>query len=198
MNSALKRLRANSRALSGWTLVEAMVASSIGLLVLTAVGFMALYGSRSSAAVSNYTDLEKKSRYALDIISRDVRQATAVLSFQTNFPVKYLTLTNSDQQVAINLTYDSNARTLAFQKTGQSTLNVLTECDRWDFALYQRTPLFTSSNVWFYPATNGAGVIDVRVCKLINLSWKCSRLIAAQKLNTESVQAAQIVLRNKQ
>ena len=198
MNGALKCLRSNTRALSGWTLVEVMVASSIGLLVLTAVGFMALYGSRSSAAVSNYTDLEAKSRYALDIVSREVRQATAVISFQTNLPVKSLNLTNSDQQVAINLTYDSNARTLSFQKTGQATLNVLTECDRWDFGLYQRTPIVTSTNVTFYAATNGTGVIDVRLCKLINLSWKCSRLIAAQKLNTESVQAAQIVLRNKQ
>lgn len=198
MKNALNRFRSQTCALSGWTLVEVMVASSIGLLVLTAVGFMTLYGTRSSAAVSNYTDLESKSRYALDIVSREVRQATAVTSFQTNLPVKSLSLTNSDQQVAINLTYDSNARTLAFQKTGQATFNVLTECDRWDFSLYQRTPLITATNVTFYPATNSAGVIDVRVCKLINLSWKCSRLIAAQKLNTESVQAAQIVLRNKQ
>ena len=198
MTGALKCLRSNTRALSGWTLVEVMISSSIGLLVLTAVGFMALYGTRSSAAVSNYTDLEGKSRYALDIVSREVRQATAVTSFQTNLPVKSLTLTNSDQGVAINLTYDSNARTLSFQKTGQAALNVLTECDRWDFGLYQRTPLITATNVAFYPATNGAGGIDPGLCKLISLSWKCSRLIAAQKLNTESVQAAQIVLRNKQ
>src|SRR5205085_7462226 len=190
--------RRNPGCSSGWTLVEVMVASSIGLLVLTAVGFMSLYGSRSSAAVSNYTDLETKSRYALDIISREVRQANAVISFQTNLTVKSLTLTNSDERVAINLSYDSNARTLSFQKTGQPALSVLTECDRWDFGLYQRTPRVTSTNVSFYLATNGAGAIDPRLCKLINLSWKCSRLIAAQKLNTESVQAAQLVLRNKQ
>lgn len=191
-------LETTSRRTRAWTLVELMVACSIGMLVLTAVGFMSLYGSRSSAAVSNYTDLEKKSRYALDIISREVRQANAVIDFQTNLPAKSLTLTNSDEQVVITLTYDSNARTLALQKTGQGLLNVLTECDRWDFGLYQRTPLVTATNVTFYPATNGTGAIDPRLCKLINLSWKCSRLIAAQKLNTESVQAAQLVLRNKQ
>jgi hypothetical protein len=77
-------------------------------------------------------------------------------------------------------------------------MTVLTECDRWDFGLYQRTPLVTSSNVFYYPATNTAGTLDPKLCKLINLSWKCSRLVAAQKLNTESVQAAQFVLRNKQ
>jgi hypothetical protein len=52
--------------------------------------------------------------------------------------------------------------------------------------------------VLYYPATNGTGVLDVNLCKLINLSWKCSRTIFAQKVNTESVQAAQIVLRSKQ
>jgi hypothetical protein len=74
----------------------------------------------------------------------------------------------------------------------------LTECDAWNFALYQRTPYVTTTNVLYYPATNDAGVFDVNLCKLINLSWKCSRTIFAQKVNTESVQAAQIVLRSKQ
>jgi hypothetical protein len=181
-----------------FTLTEVMVASSLGMMIVAAVGFMSLYGSRSSIAVANYTDLEAKSRYALDIISRELRQANAVLSFQTNLPVKSLTLTNLDQVAAISLTYDSTARTLALQKTGQSTVNILTECDSWDFGLYQRTPLVTATNVMYYPATNTVGVLDPSICKLINLSWKCSRLVAAQKLNTESVQAAQFVLRNKQ
>ncbi len=180
------------------TLVEVIVASGLGTLVLAAVGYMSLYGSRSSVAIVNYTDLEGKSRYALDVISREVRQADAVLGFQTNLPVKSLTLTNAAQGAAIVLTYDANARTVSLEKTGQEPVNVLTECDRWDFSLYQRTPVVSSTNIGFYLATNGSGVITPQLCKLINLSWKCSRLVAAQKLNTETVQAAQIVLRNKQ
>jgi hypothetical protein len=181
-----------------FTLTEVMVASSVGMMVLAAVGFMSLYASRSSLAVSNYTDLEAKSRYALDVISRELRQASAVLSYQTNSSVKTLVLTNTDQAAAITLAYDSGARMVSLQKTGESTQNILSECDRWDFALYQRTPFVTATNVTYYPATNSAGGIDLRICKLISLSWKCSRLVAAQKLNTESVQAAQFVLRNKQ
>jgi hypothetical protein len=183
---------------SGVTLVEVLVATGLGSMVLAAVGFMSLFGARSSLAMANYTDLEFKSRYALDLISREIRQAKAVVSFQTNLPVKSLTLTNSDQAATIILTWDSNARTVTMQKTGQSTLTPLTECDRLDFALYQRTPLVTTTNIIFYPATNTTGVLDPTVCKLINLSWKCSRTILTQKINTESVQAAQIVLRNKQ
>jgi type II secretory pathway component PulJ len=183
---------------AAFTLVELMVASSVGMMVLAAVSFMSLYASRSSIAVINYTDLEAKSRYALDVISRELRQASQVLSYQSSATLKSLTLTNADQGASIVLTYDPAARTLALNKTGQASMTVLTECDRWDFGLYQRTPLVTSTNVFYYPATNSAGTLDPRICKLINLSWKCSRLVAAQKLNTESVQAAQFVLRNKQ
>ena len=165
---------------------------------MAAVAFMTLYGSRTSVSVANYTDLETKSRYALDLISREIRQSQAVLSLQTNLPVKSFTLTNADQAATIKLSYDSGARTVTLQKTGQSDLVVLKECDRWDFALYQRSPLFTATNVIFYGATNSAGVTDTKLCKLISLSWKCSRFVTGQNLNTESVQAAQVVLRNKQ
>jgi hypothetical protein len=87
---------------------------------------------------------------------------------------------------------------VTLDKSGQPTVTALTGCDRWSFSLYQRTPWVTPTNILYYPATNITGRLDVSLCKLINLSWKCSRKILAQKVNTESVQAAQIVLRNKQ
>jgi Tfp pilus assembly protein PilW len=182
----------------GFTISEMMVSVGIGMMVLAAVAFMTLYGSRSSAAVANYTDLENRSRYALDVISREIRQGCAVVAFTTNLPVKSITLTNAEQGALVTLSYDANARNLTVQKTGQGNLTVLTECDRWDFGLYQRTPAITSTNVMFYYATNSAGAFDTRLCKLISLSWVCSRHMSSQQLTTESVQAAQIVLRNKQ
>ena len=190
--------KAHRRGISGLSLVEVMVAISVGSVVLAAVSSLTMYAAKATTAMVNYTDLDTKSRYALDVISREIRQANAVLSFQTNLPVKSLTLTNSTQGAAITFTYDSNARTVVMSKTGQTDLTALTECDRWDFSLYQRTPYVTSSNIAYYPATNTGGVLSVSLCKLINLSWKCSRTIFAQKVNTESVQAAQIVLRSKQ
>jgi Tfp pilus assembly protein PilW len=171
---------------------------AVGSLVLAAVSSLTMYGAKATTAMVNYTDLDSKSRYALDVISREIRQANSVLSFQTNLPVKSLTLTNASDATAITFTYDSNARTVVMSKTGQADLTALTECDRWDFSFYQRTPYVTATNISYYPATNTAGVLTVSLCKLINLSWKCSRNIFAQKVNTESVQAAQIVLRTKQ
>ncbi len=182
----------------GWTLVEVMVAVGLSSLVLAAVASVTIYTARTSAAMINYTDLDSKSRYALDVISRELREATAVVSFQTNATTKILTLTNAIDGELVNLTYDSKAGTVVLSRTGQNDLVALTECDQWGFKLFQRTPIVTSTNVVYYPATNGSGALDLNLCKLISLSWKCSRTILAQKVNTESVQASQIVLRNKQ
>jgi type II secretory pathway component PulJ len=182
----------------GMSLVEVMVATAIGMMVLASVASLSLYGARSSLALNNYTDLDSKSRYALDVISRELRQATAVTDFQTTGTNSWLTLTNATQGVTVTVTYNANQRTVTMDKTGQQTLTNLTECDQWSVGLYQRTPWVTSTNVFFYPATNSSGAIDNSLCKLVSLSWKCSRSIMAQKVNTESVQAAQIVLRSKQ
>jgi hypothetical protein len=188
-------LRGLTRA---FTLVEGLIATSLGTLVLAAVTTLTMYGARTSLAVVNYEDLDTKSRYALDLISREIRQANAVLSYSTNSPVTSFTLTNYDQAAAITLTWDSNARTVTMAKTGQNTVTNLTQCDQWNFAFYQRTPWITGTNVIFYPATNSAGNLDLSVAKLISMSWKCSRTILGAKLNTESVQTAEIVMRNKQ
>ena len=94
-------------------------------------------------------------------------------------------------------TWQASTQSLACQKPGEPDQVYLTECDRWDFELFQRAPQKSGSYV-FFPATNSAGAYDLSICKLINMSWKCSRTILGSKLNTESVQTAQIVLRNKQ
>ena len=183
---------------AGMSLVELMVAMGLSSLVLAAVGTLTLYGSRSSVAMVNYNDLEGRSRYALDVIGREVRQATELVALSTNAADKSLTFTNADEAATLTLSWDSHSRTLVFEKTGSAPQTLLTECDRWDFALYQRTPWVTSSNIFFYPATNNVGVLDIRLCKLVSMTWRCSRQIFAKKVNTENVQAAQIVLRNKQ
>lgn len=179
-------------------MIELMIAMGLSSVVLAAVLSLTLFGSRSSLAIVNYSDLDEKSRYALDLLSRELRSATAVTSIQTNYPNCSITLTNADQGTTVQLAYDSGAGTVTLAKTGQPTVTALTGCSGWNFSLYQRTPWVTPTNVLFFPATNTSGALDLSVCKLIKLSWKCSRKILAQKVNTESVQAAQIVLRNKQ
>jgi Tfp pilus assembly protein PilW len=179
------------------TLLEVMIAVGLGATVM-AVGFsLWLSGSRNFAAMNNYTDLDCKSRNALDQMSRDIRQATQVTDLQMSGSTKWFTVTNSTLNTGSTYIWRASTQTLACQKNGQPEQVYLADCDRWDFQPYQRTPQ-TNGNYVFVPATNSAGVYDLSICKLINMSWKCSRTILGSKLNTESVQTAQIVLRNKQ
>ncbi|MEJ2010407.1 MAG: hypothetical protein P8Z30_20015, partial [Acidobacteriota bacterium] len=71
---------------------------------------------------------------------------------------------------------------------------LLTNCEYLAFGISQRNP---SNEFCFYPATNTTtSKLDPSLCKLVDVSWKCSREIFGKKVNTESVQTAKIVMRN--
>jgi hypothetical protein len=176
----------------GASLMKLLVASGLGALVLTAAGVLSIYGTRTFATIGNYSDLESKSRNAMDVISGQLRQATAVIASRTNLPVKSLTVQvegDDGASATVDLTWDADARTFEL-KTGGVKQTLLTECDRWDFALYNRAPNLGPEEISFNEAS------DLKDCKLINMSWKCSRTMSG-KINAENVQAMQIVLRNK-
>jgi hypothetical protein len=179
------------------TLLEMLVVTALSTVLMTVAGYLTVFSARSLQSIGNYSDLDAQSRMALDLVSREFRQGTALLAFQTNAPNKSLTLTNANAGSTILLNWNSDARTLVLTLGNQVPRVLLTECDRWDFTLYSRAPNVSSTNIMFYLATNGTGVLDPTQCKLINMSWKCSRKILGNKINTESVQTAQIVLRNK-
>ena len=179
------------------TLVEVMVAVAISSILLTMAGSLWLFGSRSFAAMGNYTDLDARSRNALDLMSRDIREATGVTGFNNQTTTKSLTITNTAQNTGATYLWRASTQTLVCQKPGQPDQVYLTGCDNWSFELFQRVPQ-KGTNYVFFPATNKAGATDLSVCKLINMSWKCSRTILGSKVNTESVQTAQVMLRNKQ
>ena len=183
---------------AAFTLVEFLVCVVLGVLVLGVVTSLTTFSMRSFLSLGNYADLDNQSRNALDAICRDLRQATAVLAVQTNQGVFSLTLTNANQGQALNLIWNSNAGTFVYSNSYYGAQTELTGCDNWNFALFQRTPQVTATNITFFPATNSTGQLDLTMCKLIDMSWKCSRTNLSQKINTESVQTAQIVLRNKQ
>ena len=116
---------------------------------------------------------------------------------QMSGSTKWFTVTNTARGTGATYTWRASDQTLSCQKAGQAEQVYLTQCDRWDFQPYQRSPQ-PNGNYLFVPATNSAGNYDLSICKLINMSWKCSRTILGSKQNSESVQTAQVVLRNKQ
>jgi len=176
LSPALKR-----RHCSGISVLEMMVAGSLASLVFAATAMLWIFSTRSFVALGNYSDLDKASRNALDLMSRDIRQTKSLSTFSPTS----LTFQDWDGG-ALTYTYDSNARTLTKQKNGVNTL-LLGQCDYLNFDISQRNP---SNNFTFYATTNAS------LAKLIDVSWKCSRTILGAKINTESVQTAKIVIRN--
>ncbi len=185
-----------------FTLAEMMFAVLIGSMLLYAIYVLSLYAARTFAALGNYTDLDSRSRYALDTMTREIRGASQLLDVANKSNGKSLTFTNAIEGTTSSFTWDATTGTIVFAKTGQPTQTLLNGCVAWNFALYQRVPNLTATNILYYPATNTTGVLDPSLCKLVDMNWKCSRtnfaMLASQRFNTETVQTAQVVLRNKQ
>jgi len=163
------------------SLVELMVAVAVASIVFAAVGSLSMFTSRSFVAMGNYSDLDRASRNALDIMSREIRATSQLTSYTTT----KLTFKDPDG-TTLAFDYNPGNGTLTRQRGGTNT-TLLKECDLLAFHISQRNP---SNNFTFYATTNPA------TAKLIDVNWRCSRKILGNKVNTESVQTAKIVLRN--
>ena len=167
------------RRCSGMTLVEILVASLIASAVLGVVVTLTVFATRSVLAMTNYTELDQDSRNALDILTRDIRQASGVGNgTRTN----RLELNTNGVRFC---TYEYANRTLTRIEGARRTA-LLGNCDQLSFQMSTRNP---SNDFQFYQA-------NLATAKLIDVSWKCSREIRTQKVNTESIQTAKIVMRN--
>jgi prepilin-type N-terminal cleavage/methylation domain-containing protein len=186
-NSETREQQARRRQ-SAFTLPEMLVSSGIGGIVLAAVAMLTVFSSRSFVAIGNYMDLDRASRNALDQLTKEVRQTIALTSYATN----QLIFTDYDTNT---LTFSWSPITKQLTRTKDGVTKVLlNQCDYLTFRICQRSPIPGQFN--FYPATNTAGVFTPSLCKLVDVSWRCSRQILQKKVNTESVQTAKIVLRN--
>jgi len=168
---------------AAFTLVEFIVASAIGSLLVTAVASLMYFSARSYAALANYVDLDQHSRNTLDRMSMEIRQADYLFSYTTN----QLIFVNGGQ-TNLSYTYSPNARTLV-RMNGTVRETLLTECDALVFSIYARA---TQSNAFDqFPTTVATNA------KLVKVNWMCNRKILGQKLNTESLESAKIVIRKQ-
>ena len=171
------------------TLVELMVATGVGSIVLAAVMALSLFSARSFAALGNYVDLDIKSRTALDQMSSDIRQADKLtaasstsLTFQTTDP-------NTSNTVSLVYNYNPATQILTRTYNGQTTTN-LTGCTFLQFSIFQRNTIGGTYDQYPIDDMNRPDL-----CKLVQLTWVCQRSILGRIANTESVQSAKVVMR---
>lgn len=182
ISSDIEKPRPTKRSAAGVTLVEYMVAIAVGSLVLLATASLSLYSGRSFAGLANYADLNAKSLTAIDMLTRDTRQAVGLTSFSTN----QLVFDTGPGNSPLTFTYSPTDRTL-IRIQGADKKVLLRDCDFLKFSVYQRSPLAGTYDQ--YPtAVPGTG-------KVVEVTWICSRTILGARVNTENAQTAKIVIR---
>ena len=191
----------NKVGCAGMSLVEMLIAIGISGIVFAAVGMMIFFSGRSYAALANYVDLDNKSRSALDLMSKEIRQVDCVTNSATatlpggQVVTNRIVLSGKEADgTAYTITYDYNPanQTLVRTKAGGTyagTKTLLTGCTYLNFGMYQRVPIDGTLEQF-----NAA---DYATCKVVQLDWICSRKIFNKSDNTESIQSAKVVIRKK-
>lgn len=186
----MKLLPGNRAACRAFTLFETVIATGVSVLAFSAVASMMLFGSKSTVAMGNYSDLDLYSRKALDQMTTDIRQANKVLSCSsTQLQIQAVDI-NTGATNPLTYTYSPNAQTLTRAYMGYT--NVLLKGvvrNSLQFSMYQRNPIGgdVSTN---YLTTNTA------LCKIVQFSWICSRSVLGNA-DTESVLSAKVVIRKE-
>jgi type II secretory pathway pseudopilin PulG len=168
---------------AGMTLPEALIALAITGVLLVALVNFSMFSARSFSALFNYVELNDDNRLAIDHITADVREANRVIYYSTNS----LTLEDSNGWPIV-YSYSPNTRTLTRSQNGVIKV-VLHDCDSLNFTIGQRNTVGGTYDV--YPAATPL------TCKVVNVSWVCSRTILGSRQNSESVQTARIVIRRQ-
>ena len=177
------------RRRAGSTLIELCIAMGVGSVVMLAICSTFFFFAKATISLSNYSDLDNASRNALDTITRDVRQMVQLDTYSSNSTTVRLDLLSTNG--TLSFVFDRPNKTLT-RVYGAESKVLLNDCDTLNFGLFQRNPV--SGTYDQYPAaTNNLAA----TCKLIQLSWVCSRKILGSTMNTESVQTAKIVIRKQ-
>lgn len=185
----LRRRREN-----GAVLPETIVSLGISGLMTAVLCSIMSFSSHTFASMWAYMDLNKESKQALDIITRDVRQVTELTSYNSN-QVDFLWVDSLSNNNHLTLTYNPATKTLNRSFNYGRSEVLVTGCEPLPgtnlFRVYQRTP---EAKTWnnYDPSTANF----TKTAKVVLLAWKASRTNVANVL-TETVQTAKIVMRSQ-
>jgi len=160
-----------------------MVTIAIGFAFLVAL--MGVFNSSafSFAEMGNYINMERRTRNALDQMSRNIRSARTLTSFD---PAAIVLSFDSGGITNLSYRYDAAAKAVQEEWTIAGTKQsktLLTCCNQCVFSLYDRDLKPTSI------ASPGEG-------KVLSIAWQCFGTTLG-RTNTEQMQQAKIVIRNQ-
>ena len=172
---------ARNPSIRGMTLVELMVATSLGALIMAGVLTVFLFIGRTSANVASYVDLEAQARGSLERFAQDARQASRIT--YTSATVINLTVN------ATTVTYGYDSDTTQFYRIGSGPrTNLLSGVLAFSFIGYKLDgTLVNLSNLTLAGANT----------KQIQISLKAQRVNRTAAAVSNTVLSARYILRNK-
>ncbi|MFA6961327.1 MAG: prepilin-type N-terminal cleavage/methylation domain-containing protein [Opitutaceae bacterium] len=172
---------ARNRRRCGMTLIELIVATTLGGLIMTGVLTVYLFIGRTGVNTGNYMDMEQQSRNSLEHFAQDARQASSIT---WNSSTQISLIVNST-----TVTYSYNSGTKQFSRiTGGVTTKLLDGISNFQFIGYK----LNGDTVSLTDLTQ-AGVNT----KQIQLSLKAERSSRTAAGVSNTVLSARYILRNK-
>lgn len=184
-------IKLSRHAARAWTLPEMMVA--VGLFSIAGLALMTLYlySIKSFATLTNYAMLDMENRKAMDLLTKELRQARYISSYTSNSLRNSLVFRNGDGY-DVTYSFAPTQKVMTRQVNGNTTM-ILTNCDLLNFSLFQRNP--SSNSYGLFPVASADWTQTVKV---VQLTWKTSRHVVAGPINSENVQTARVVIRKQQ
>ena len=171
----------------GFTLLEMLIATGLFGMASASVCTLYLVSTRGFAYLSNYGELDKINRTAMDTLTKEIRQSKLVTDVQSNS----FSVINGD---GVSVTYWFNPALKQFVRSASdgSSRVLISSCALIQFDVFQRN---TVAGTWDqYPvATNNWS----EYVKVIRLTWKAARTIPGGPGVSENVQTAKIIIRKQ-
>jgi hypothetical protein len=180
------------RAKGAWTLVELMVA--VAIFSLTGMVLMGLYvfSIKNMASMYNYCVLDQYNRQAMDQLTREIRQATKVLTYTTN-SVKVLAANPDGSTAEVTYSFNPSSKRMLRTTSDGSSHVLLNDCSLLSFQLFTRCPSNGVFGSFPVAVDNWSNTV-----KVLQLTWKTSKSLPTGIVNSENIQTARIVIRKQQ
>lgn len=172
-----------NRTAAGFSLLEVLLACTLGGMALTLVMGASFYTGRTVASLTDSVNLSIQSRSMIDRMSQKIRQAQDVTEFQTSAITVVVGGTNLTYRFVPN-----EKKLLEIENAVTNT--VLENCSQLKFELFRRNPINNSFNQ--FPADN-----TLTEAKLVRVSWVCESQGVGQAKGASELVSSKIVLRSR-
>ena len=183
------------RLRQGWTLAEMMVA--VALFSLGSMSLMGLYifSVKTTASLVAYSELDQRNRQAMDLLTREIRQARWVRHYTTNSITILAPRENLPGDHEVTYSFSPTSKRMIRTSSDEPAKVLLDNCRLLRFELFTRCPSNAVYGFGSFPVATNNWQITVKV---LQLTWKTSIIQPSGIINSENVQTARIVIRKQQ